>query len=536
MFLYLENRRSRHRRIVTKITRYHFLALMISGFALLLTRDAVFTESSDLGGHYAATEYIYNAWEWPPPEMGLPARNYPLLSHTFAAILGAILGSRLRAILMLSVLSTCAIYAVLGWGTRSRDLTGLTFSLLAGTLMILFAPSNTFWGNEVLSNFFYAQIVGEALFLSLLLLTSTLSRLVARLVALFGGTLLLNYVYTLSAVHLAFSAPFLWAIPLLQEWEKTKRFPWQRAVGCGVLLASLSLLVLSSSIFYSMTINASFNGGINVDIGNNGVLFLMFVNLLLAILLVMLTVYDKCTLANPNFVFAALAGVTMTAMVQWIALNLLGHGSNYAILKHVYGLGSMLVIGFSAVTVDIFRGNVKSGLLVSQLRAARQHQFRAARQYLAARQYIASVLAPSIFLAFALISLLCNRPWISLSSVERFEAEGRKLVASETLGKAVYGHTVSLNMQFSTGINFTIAKGALGLNGKNQNEQILIFLGPLKQDEQTADFFLISPGQAGGLEEGCEVKVPFELAVSRLVRASCYDQIKPYNRPAAAFQ
>src|SRR5262249_52711594 len=160
----------------------------------------------------------------PPHGSVRPMDDYPVLAHTLAASVGAVIGSNLRALFMLSVFSTCAIYALLGWGTRRSGVSGGFFALIAGTLMIVLARSNIFWGNEVIGNFFYPQVVGEAGFLAFLLYITTLKRFAFKVIVACGAVILLNYVYTLSAVHLALSFPFLWTTRFLQDWQATRRF------------------------------------------------------------------------------------------------------------------------------------------------------------------------------------------------------------------------------------------------------------------------------------------------------------------------
>ena len=152
---------------------------------------------------YAAADYIGRTRAWPPPASAvMPADNYPLLSHTIAGLLGVGIGSTLRALLTLSILSTCLIYGVLGWATRRSDSFGLPFAVVAGALTFLFAPLNIIWGNEVISNFFFPQIVGDALFLLILFVTTTLINFRAKLILLCVSTvILIKYIRYM---------PFIW--------------------------------------------------------------------------------------------------------------------------------------------------------------------------------------------------------------------------------------------------------------------------------------------------------------------------------------
>jgi hypothetical protein len=490
---------------------YFLVCAMISAVVVWLTRNALYSDSVDIGWHYVVTNYISRFWSWPPHGSVRPMDDYPVLAHTLAASVGVVVGSNLRAMLMISVFSTCAIYALLGWGARRSGVSGWFFALIAGTFMIVFADSNIFWGNEVITNFFYPQVLGEAAFLGFLLYITTVQRLAFKVIVACAAVLLLDYVHTLSAVHLALSFPFLWTMQFLQGWRATRRFPWQTFTLAGVLMGGLSLLVISNDAFFSMIKNATHDGGISVYLGNAGILALIFVNGILFVALAVLAASNKSGLICPNFVLAALGGVTGAAFVQWVLFNLCGYGSPYAVAKHAFGLGSLFVVAIATITLDVFTIPAKS--LLGDFHA--KLPIRSS----------GIPLAGSAFMCLALVSLFWNRPSLSLQRVEIYENDAKQLSENE-LGSKVLGHTVSFNTQFPIGINFAIAKAVLGVSGYNQIEQIQIFFGKLDSKVQTADYFLISSIQAAGLDPACEVTTSLPLTVSRLVHARCYNEIK----------
>jgi hypothetical protein len=491
---------------------YFLVCAMISAGVAWLTRNALYSDSVDIGWHYAITNYISQFLSWPPHDSVRPIDNYPVLAHTLATLIGVFAGSNLRAMLLLSVFSTCAIYALLGWGTRRSGFSGWLFALIAGMLMIVFAPSNIFWGNEVITNFFYPQVVGEAGFLGFLLYIASLHRLAFKVIVACGAVVLLDYIFALSAVHLALSCPLLWTVQGMQRWQATRRFPWQTVTLAGMLLAGLSLLVVSNAAFFSMVRNAAFNGGVNVSLGNGGILALIILDGTLFVVLAVLAASNKSRLIHPSFVLAALGGVTAAAFVQWVFFNLLGYGSPYAVAKHAFGLGSLFVVAITTITLDVLATPAKSFWSYFSVKLP--------------VRLSGSPFAGCLFMCLALVSLFWNRPSLSLQNVEMYENDAKHLTKSE-LGNKILGHTVSFNTQFPAGINFTIAKAILEVRGYSQIEQIQIFFGRLSAEEKAADYFLISPNQAAALDPACEVQTSAPLTVSKLVRASCYHDMKP---------
>jgi hypothetical protein len=487
------------------------VTFFISACTIWATRNALYTESSDLGGHYIATEYISRFRAWPPALGSVrPADDYPLLAHTMAALVGGVFRSNLRALLTLSVLSVCAIYGLLAWGTRRSGQSGWLFSICAGALMILLAPLNIFWGDEVIHNFFYAHVVGEAVFLAFLLLISTLQTRVAQALLACLGTAMLSSIYTLSAVHLAFSCPLLWALPIFDQSRRSRRLPVKQVASIGLLFVLLCAVVMSNSMFFSMVRNAAHGARIDL-LGDLGFVGIIAGNVFLFAALVALSVNTRCRFVNPSFVLAALGGVTGAAAVQWISWSVLGYGSPYALSKHTFALGSMFVIAFVAVILDL---PVRSIKFTNPPSPAPSNS-----------RPIKAALAPSIFSALALLSLWWTHPKLDLRDVELFESDARQLTSGE-LAESVLGHTVAYNSLFPAGVNFTIAKVALGLSGYTQIEQVKIYEGRLNPGDQTADYFLVSSYQMQELDPDCEIRTSPRLQVSRLARASCYAQLR----------
>jgi hypothetical protein len=276
-------------------------------------------------------------------------------------------------------------------------------------------------------------------------------------------------------------------------------------------MSALSFLVVSNDAFFSMIKNAAHNGGISVYLGNTGILALIFVNGILFVTLALFVASNKSGLIYPNFVLAALGGVTGAAFVQWLSFNLLGYGSAYAVAKHAFGLGSLFVVAVATITLDAFTTPAKSFLSHFHTKLP--------------LRWSGTPLAGSVFMCLALVSLLWHRPSLSLQSVEMYQNDAKQLIESE-LGSKVLGHTVSFNTQFPVGINFTIAKAVLEVSGYKQIEQIQIFFGKLNPEEKAADYLLISPIQAAAFDPACEVQTSLPLTVSKLVRASCYYDMK----------
>jgi hypothetical protein len=497
---------------VVEVTGYLLCVVAVSVCGIVLALSVVYSDSTDLGGHYATADYIAKSGAWPPPESSAyPADNYPLLSYTLAALLGLGLGSTLRGLLVVAMLSACSIYAVLGWAGRRSDTFGVPFVLLAGCLMLLLAPLNIFWGNEIIYNFFYSQIVGNAFFVLVLFQASIFHSLRAKLLLVCVSTVLLGQIYTISSLDLALSAPLLWIIPILRTWYATKIFQFRRFRDCVILAGFLLFLVVATPTFFGMITIASHNGGISVRLGNWGILLLILAAVGLWIALAIFSFLNRTGLKNADFVLAALGGVTGAAMLQWISWNVFGHGSDYAVSKHAFGLGTMVVIGLATVAADVVAIlNDRTRFLSRNWRWLQLPAF----------------VGPSLFMILAFISLWAlHRPTFKVSDLETYEADARRLVSTDPFNKTVYGHAISFNSEVTDGINYIVAKAALGLRDYNQVEQVFILAAPLTPEQQTARYFLISVTQAKSIQPSCLVDTRSVLTVSRLARASCYDEI-----------
>jgi len=186
-----------------------FAATILAGFAIVLNEfgHAVYTASADLGWHYALTQYLAEQGHLPTNADAFLAAmiGYPPLAH----ITGALVAHAFRIpVLEAMLLTTLAcIYfgyvAVVAQIAVARSSTESFLALFFFVLfMTVFQRGHLAYGNEIVGNFFYAQLVGD---LGLLLAFFG----IARIKGLAAFTLIglsvvdiLAWVYTLSAVKL----------------------------------------------------------------------------------------------------------------------------------------------------------------------------------------------------------------------------------------------------------------------------------------------------------------------------------------------
>src|SRR5262245_51711052 len=295
-----------------------FLMLAIVGYF----GSRLFTNGGDLGWHYGLADYIaqHGAIPGPADQYLLATRNYPPASHVIAASVGSLLGSTLQAIFLTAAIYTFGIYVVLGLLLQRSAKKEFAAAALVSIVLILGASvTHQVSGNEIIENFYYAQLAGDFIMLvAFALLTAWTPR--SRFIWLLSAVAAVEVVqtfYVLSAVRLAL-ALVLFQMP--QIWRSRDRnFKIQTAY---VLL--LPAVVPLHPSFMTAARNSAHDGGISVSLPP----MLLSVALLLAITLPAWIKQARSDKANGDFALNCLGlGVALSAVVQITTFFALGLGS-----------------------------------------------------------------------------------------------------------------------------------------------------------------------------------------------------------------
>jgi hypothetical protein len=318
---------------------------LIAPTAVILSRAHVIASSSvDLAHHYALAKELHDfggrtEWKSYLGEMNI----YPALSHLVMALLGAYIGI-IQAFSIVSIGAVLIVYFCL---CRLAIQNSLWKSLLVLSVFFMlvrgFSSLQAVSGYEVIVNFFFPQMFGDALaFLSILvILTFTSPFSISRLLLVSGAVWLVAYAHLVSAVYL-FSVFFvlfgvdlvLARIDLRRATHRTiARIAFLAGGYCGLGL----VLVEFHPGYAAMTFISSNPGSIGFD-SRPGLP--AFASLLAAVVVLTLAIRfkshgpeksDSCGLA---MVFAAVFVIA----VQFGMLELFGKGSLYAVKKHVFHL------------------------------------------------------------------------------------------------------------------------------------------------------------------------------------------------------
>ena len=439
-------------------------AFLTSAFVILLMLAVVsyfgsrlFTDGGDLGWHYGLADYIAQHGAIPgPADQYLQAMlNYPPASHVIAASIGSLLGSTLQAIFLTAAIYTFGIYVVLGLLMQRGAKKEFAAAAFVSIVLILGASvTRQLSGNEIIQNFFYAQLAGDFIMLvAFALLTAWTPR--SRFIWLLSATAAVQVVetfYVLSAVRLAL-ALVLFQMPLVWR-SRDRNFKIQAAF---VLL--LPAVVPLHPSFMSMVQNSAHDGGISVSLPP----MLLSVALLLAITLPAWIEQARSDKTDGDFALNCLGlGVALSAVVQIAAFFALGLGSPYAIKKHAFLVGTLLV-------------------MIAALRTIRLTPLRGAVGRLHGGRLLSGA-APAFTLATIAVFLIF--PWHSkpLAPFLRYDLEVRALIDGSS---DLQGSTISANKDFPNFLNLATSIAVLKMNAWSPlgPELFRVFGGPLTETE-----------------------------------------------------
>jgi hypothetical protein len=374
---------------LTRISRtVQLLVLLVAAaFLVCLKIDSIWTSSSDFAHHYALIARISEHWILPPgidPSLG-EMNIYPRASHNQAAILGILFGSPIIGMQLLTLLSMIAVWTgliMIVLSLPQKD--GVFSAAVLATLLIGNAATLAieFHGVEVIGNFFFSQLVaqGYALLGVMLVLYMEKAGCPAYLRRLF----LIGCIYLGAGMHLLPSSElllFLTALIVLELWTRYKHHKrdgigWIKTGAAGAadaafVLAAVLVLVRHPA-FTAMKEISNNNGDLSIKYMGGTVAIAVFCLLILASSAVLIRQWikldaregssnyssDYSSNYSSNYLALKYLGLYGAAaaglcLVQLIALKL-GHGSEYAVKKHMFALNTVLLMQLSLLPI-LFR-------------------------------------------------------------------------------------------------------------------------------------------------------------------------------------
>jgi hypothetical protein len=299
-------------------------------------------------------------WTIPAAHGGDPSLGemnvYPRLSHILAALVGRFFGSA-----MLGMQVTAQLAIVVIWASLISIVLSLPKKagvLAAGTLLFAFWANHHYLhadlhAGEVIGNFFFAQLVAQALVIFVIALTLNLER--TDKPPIYRHLLLATAVYCSAGIHLLPALQLLLffmalvAVEIYRQWSLGQAD--RRSTGLAVLLVLATSVALARHPTLAVMNELSGNNGVLVSQRNSSLGAMLTYCSALAfssgLTLWLWLRPGQSAPAQPPiaFKYIALYGLAVSGLclVQVLALHA-GHGSEYAVQKHIFALQTTLFI------------------------------------------------------------------------------------------------------------------------------------------------------------------------------------------------
>jgi hypothetical protein len=417
------------------------LVLLPTVLCLVLgSLDSLWSLSSDMAHHYALVVRIGDGLG-PVGDYDLSLgemNSYPRLSHEVAAVIGKLAGSALigmhsTSLLAIALFWACIAGIVLSLPPRAGMFAITTLSLLLLLNRRLFSLELD--GDEVVGNYFFAQLVGQ----SFLALTLALGLLAERhdikpwwrYGFLAGAVYVIERVHLLPAVVLLGFMSAMIALEAYQYHVIRKPGAIRFAVAGTLVIAATLMIAIFNPSFSAMLEISKNNGEFEPHLFDSIGRLAPYCLVVIASAGALLWRSHRMTLAGRGAEFLAIKYVALFALVvaglcllQIIALKM-GNGSEYAVKKYVYLLNTALFL-----EISMWAGLI--GLRGSSISSRDRPQRRGL--------FYASLL-PSLFTAFAFFNIIPSGKLVATSGVVDLERQlvlRRDLLIPETAGKATY--------------------------------------------------------------------------------------------------
>ena len=324
-----------------------FWCLLLAG---LLSANRLLSLSVDSSYHLQVMEVVRHAFLIPQQGHEFMAEMfiYPKLSHRFAGLFATLGWSELNALLMAGVLSAAVVWLVLFDQARRVSLTYLGTAL--GFMVVNIYAVRGAFGAELVNNFFFPQIVGEAVAMLCLVGGAAIlprSRPIYVVYAT-AAVLFCGCFHLVPTLKLAGALMAMLALAWLRDLIHARRFDWVGLVGLLAIVGG----VVGSPYFWRMRWMAANNGSLNLATAMplNGLAAAAILLALLSawVLLVELrrdpgAVEEDAGPTSATVLLASLGAAAALAMLAQYGMYVFkGDGSEYAVLKHSFGVFSML--------------------------------------------------------------------------------------------------------------------------------------------------------------------------------------------------
>jgi len=476
---------------------------LLAGCAFLLlcaSVDAIWSGSGDFAHHYALVARIAQFWQLPPgvdPSLG-EMNYYPRGGHILAAIIGTPLHSPLLGMHLTGLLSAFGVWAALAaiLLTLPRRSAAAAAAILAALLIVnRFGLRLDLHGGEVVGNYFFSQLVAQSLSAAALLAALLMER--RQLAPLLRHGFLIGAIYLLAGVHLLPPSQLLGfllaliGLDLLLAARSAGAWRWRTAAPAAGAMLLAVLLLYSHPSFRAMKELSLNNGELHIrHFPGMGSIF-AYCLLLLATSALLLARWIRLDQWGKSarflaFKYFALYGMAVAGMclTQLLALKM-GHGSEYAVKKHMFTLNSLFLIQLALLAVGRFQARLRADAAPDARPAGALHAY-----------LLLPLLASTAF--------LCLKPsnkLIDASDAVALEQQltlRRDLVLTKTPGKYVY----VLDFEgMPPMISYLMTIGVFGT--PRTNNSMDVFMGQPLTESELVGTVLASPRSFYGKLDAC---------------------------------
>jgi hypothetical protein len=443
---------------------------LIAACGLLVVHffESIWTTSIDVALHYALVARLSEHWQLTTnndPSLG-EMNTYPRYAHRLGAIVGNLIGSPFSGMELVALISLTAVWS--GFAFLFLALPRRMLWIASGAVVALLLVNRFFihlelFGSELIGNYFFPQIVAQAIAVTLMAVVLWMERAAISPAVGYGilGCFvpILQQVHLLPAVEVLGTLAVLVALDALVAGKQNRRNVFLFGLFC---IAAAIFFTVQSSAFGIMIVNAS-SGAMKLNYTPTfGALAIecIIVNVLSGRLIWVWQRLDSSQTRMNHLTFKYLGifgmAVALMCLVQVVMFKF-GYGSLYACQKFAFGVNTALVLELPLLFLPSLDARFPS---ISQPNGWQ-------RAWLSRQMY------PGLFVLVSVLSILPapSSKIIALSdivSVEHFIKE--------------YGQPSSVSAKYDYGI---------GLFPGHRNFDYLITIGALKAPRvDNADDFI----------------------------------------------
>lgn len=352
------------------------LAIHLSLFLLLifLFGGQIHSLSVDLPHHFAVVDELMKngaANIRSAPNVGV-MWIYPRLSHWLAAGLGHVVGSGLVAMWLVCILAIYGGYVALCWLAGHG---GRVFALLVFVAVTAAATwSQGTLGFEIIVNFLYSQLVAFTLYAAVLVVLGAIGprRLTLQAGFVLATAAVILGFHALPAVHLlgAFGI-YLVLLTAMETW-RTRAFQRLHMLRIAAYAVVGLIMLRFHPAMANMRELAQNDGSLDFVLVSSAFIAIAAIALGILAWRIWTRIEAREDIGVDILVLSALAAAGSLVLLQWLALQILGDGSFYAIKKHFFLLltFSLLALARSVSPSPRLNGGWPFGLILIPAAAA----------------------------------------------------------------------------------------------------------------------------------------------------------------------